>query len=97
MDKIVLLSPHDLTSSIFAALPERWRHRIDVLDLERLRAPTPGRIGFTQVAKFKGLESPFVMLESAGFIRCRPGPGALVRRNDPGPGRPVAHRPGRGP
>jgi hypothetical protein len=64
MDKIVLLSPHVLTGSIFAALPERWRHRIDVLDLERLRAPTPGRIGFTQVANFKGLESPFVMLES---------------------------------
>jgi superfamily I DNA/RNA helicase len=64
MDKIVLLSPHDLTGSIFAALPERWRHRIDVLDLERMRTPTPGRIGFTQVANFKGLESPFVMLES---------------------------------
>jgi UvrD-like helicase C-terminal domain/Nuclease-related domain/AAA domain len=64
MDKIVLLSPHDLTNSIFAALPEHWRHRIDALDLERLRAPTPGRIGFTQIAKFKGLESPFVMLES---------------------------------
>jgi hypothetical protein len=64
MDQIVLLSPHVFTSSIFSGLPERWRHRIDLLDLGRLRAPTPGRIGFTQVVNFKGLESPFVMLES---------------------------------
>jgi hypothetical protein len=64
MDKIVLLSPHRFTSSVFTSLPAHWRHRVDILDLVRLRAPTPGRIGFAQVADFKGLESPFVMLES---------------------------------
>ena len=65
MNKITLLSPHSFTNSVFASLPPSWRNRIDVLDLVRLRAPTPGRIGFAQVADFKGLESPFVILESA--------------------------------
>jgi hypothetical protein len=64
MEQVVLLSPHALTDSVFTALPARWRRRVDVLDLARLRRPTAGRIGFARVADFKGLESPFVMLES---------------------------------
>jgi hypothetical protein len=63
LDQIVLLSPDTFSQSIFAALPDPWRHRIDVLDLARLRARARGRIGFARVADFKGLESPFVMLE----------------------------------
>jgi len=65
MNKITLLSPHSFTNSVFASLPSTWRNRIDILDLVRLRAPIHGRIGFAQVADFKGLESPFVILESA--------------------------------
>jgi hypothetical protein len=65
MNEITLLSPYSFTNSVFASLPSNWRSRIDVLDLVRLRAPTPGRIGFAQVSDFKGLESPFVILESA--------------------------------
>jgi Nuclease-related domain/AAA domain/UvrD-like helicase C-terminal domain len=66
MEQVVLLSPHALTDSVFSALPDRWRRRVDVLDLAHLRRPTPGRVGFARVADFKGLESPFVMLESFG-------------------------------
>jgi hypothetical protein len=65
MNKITLLSPHSFTDSVFVSLPRSWRNRIDILDLVHLRAPTPGRIGFAQVADFKGLESPFVILEAA--------------------------------
>ena len=64
MNNITLLSPYSFTNSVFASIPSSWRNRIDTLDLIRLRAPTPGRIGFAQVADFKGLESPFVILES---------------------------------
>lgn len=63
LDEIVLLSPHAFSQSIFAGLPDLWRHRIDVLDLARLRTRAGGRIGYARVADFKGLESQFVLLE----------------------------------
>ncbi|MEU9687658.1 nuclease-related domain-containing DEAD/DEAH box helicase [Amycolatopsis japonica] len=63
LDRLVLLSARSFTDSVFAALPPSWRHRIDVMDLNRMRKPTAGRIGFADVAAFKGLESPFVMVE----------------------------------
>ncbi|MFV2083405.1 NERD domain-containing protein [Micromonospora sp. LOL_021] len=59
---ITLLSPLPLETSLFSELPERWRRRIDVLNLHSLQRPTRGRIAFAQVEEFKGLESPFVLL-----------------------------------
>jgi Nuclease-related domain/AAA domain/UvrD-like helicase C-terminal domain len=64
MDHVVLLSAHNLVDSVFSALPDRWRRRIDILDLAHMRSPTPGRLGFARVADFKGLESPLVVLEA---------------------------------
>lgn len=64
MDHLVLLSAHNLADSAFSALPDRWRRRIDVLDLAHMRTPTPGKVGFARVAEFKGLESPLVVLET---------------------------------
>lgn len=64
MEQVVLLSPLPFVESIFAALPPSWRQRIDVFDLARLRRPTGGRPGFAQVAQYKGLESPFVVVET---------------------------------
>ena len=64
LENITLLSELSLPDSVFAHLPERWRRRIDVLDLNRLRTPAPGRLGFARIAEFKGLESSFVILES---------------------------------
>ena len=64
LENITLLSGLSLPESVFAHLPDRWRRRIDVLDLNRLRAPTPGRLGFARIGEFKGLESSFVILES---------------------------------
>lgn len=63
LEQVVLLSPHQLSASIFVELPEEWLERIDVLDLLRMRRPGRGRIGFAQVADFKGLESRYVLLE----------------------------------
>ncbi|MEU0237134.1 NERD domain-containing protein [Nocardiopsis sp. NPDC006198] len=63
LDQVVLLSPFPLGTSVFGALPGRWRDRVDVLDLARLRNPTKGRIGFAKIADFKGLEGRFVFLE----------------------------------
>ncbi|MEU9824136.1 nuclease-related domain-containing DEAD/DEAH box helicase [Micromonospora chersina] len=59
---VVLLSPLPLSGSVFAQLPQHWLRRVDVLDLRSLRRPGRGRIGFAQIADFKGLESPFVLL-----------------------------------
>ncbi|WP_322760036.1 nuclease-related domain-containing DEAD/DEAH box helicase [Frankia sp. Cr2] len=61
--EIVLLSPSDIDSSVFGRIPRRWLNRVDVLDLERLRAAPPGRMLFARISDFKGLESPFVLLE----------------------------------
>ncbi|WP_081916236.1 nuclease-related domain-containing DEAD/DEAH box helicase [Saccharothrix sp. NRRL B-16314] len=63
LEQVVLLSPHELLTSIFAELPTDWRDRIDVLDLMRMRRPGRGRVGFARVAEFKGLESRYVVLE----------------------------------
>nr|MDT0665972.1 ATP-binding domain-containing protein [Micromonospora sp. DSM 115978] len=60
---VVLLSPEVLGSSAFSQLPENWLRRIDTVDARRLRNPSRGRLGFARVADFKGLESPFVILE----------------------------------
>ncbi|WP_020573056.1 nuclease-related domain-containing DEAD/DEAH box helicase [Salinispora arenicola] len=68
LNEVVLLSPFDLAQSLFGALPDEWRHRIDRLDLLQLRRPGPGRIGFAQVADFKGLESRHVLLEEPASI-----------------------------
>ncbi|MEV6228078.1 NERD domain-containing protein [Saccharopolyspora shandongensis] len=64
LEHVVLLSARDFAESVFGSLPPVWRQRVDLLDLIRLRSPTPGRIGFADIARFKGLESPFVLLES---------------------------------
>jgi nuclease-like protein/AAA domain-containing protein/UvrD-like helicase family protein len=64
LDQVVLLSPHPITNSVFADLPEEWRRRVDQLDLSRLRRPTAGRVGFAEIADYKGLESRFVIVES---------------------------------
>lgn len=74
MEQVVLLSSHPLQNSVFAALPQSWRGRIDPLNLHRLRAARPGRIGFARVADFKGLESAFVLLEIDGS-----GPSEQIR------------------
>ncbi|MEU8376563.1 NERD domain-containing protein/DEAD/DEAH box helicase [Micromonospora sp. NPDC048894] len=63
---IILLSPLPLQESLFAELPARWRHRIDVLDLHTLRRPARGRIAFAKVEDFKGLESRFILLGDVG-------------------------------
>lgn len=63
LEQVVLLSPHRLTASIFVELPAEWLERVDVLDLMRMRRPGRGRVGFAQVADFKGLESRYVFLE----------------------------------
>jgi hypothetical protein len=68
MEQVVLLSPKQLSESVFGKLPARWRRRVDVLDLARFGRPTPGRVGFAQVADFKGLESPFILLESSAAM-----------------------------
>ena len=60
---IVLLSPEPLHRSTFAALPARWRNRVDTLDLRRMRRPARSRLGFARTADFKGLESPFILLD----------------------------------
>ncbi|SEP91311.1 nuclease-related domain-containing DEAD/DEAH box helicase [Lentzea albida] len=65
MDQVVLLSTHELSSSLFASLPDIWRRRIDVLDLKRLSRPGPGRIGFATTGDFKGLERRYVLLEAS--------------------------------
>jgi hypothetical protein len=64
LEQVVLLSPFPLSGSLFAELPEHWRRRIDVLDLMRLTRPGPGRVGFAEVADFKGLERRYVVLEA---------------------------------
>ncbi len=66
LEQVVLLSRHSLADSVFAIMPDRWRRRVDVLDVLQLRRPTAGRLGYARVADFKGLESPFVMLEASG-------------------------------
>jgi hypothetical protein len=63
LHQIVLLSPHSLTSSIFAELPDEWLERVNVLDLMRMRKPERGHVGFARVAEYKGLESRYVVLE----------------------------------
>ena len=63
LDQVMLLSPSEFGSSSFAGLPTEWRHRVELLDLQRLRRPSAGRVGFAEVASFKGLESPFIVLE----------------------------------
>ncbi|WP_370940463.1 NERD domain-containing protein [Amycolatopsis sp. cg13] len=63
LEQVVLLSPHDLAASIFVDLPVEWLERVDVLDLMRMRRPGRGRVGFAQVADFKGLESRYAFLE----------------------------------
>ncbi|WP_116510087.1 nuclease-related domain-containing DEAD/DEAH box helicase [Micromonospora sp. B006] len=65
---IILLSPLPLADSLFADLPARWRHRIDVLDLHTLRKPGRGRIAFARVEDFKGLESRFILLADIGPV-----------------------------
>lgn len=64
--EIMLLSSLPFGESIFSQLPQRWLQRVDVLDLHSLRRPDRGRIGFAQVADFKGLESSFVLLGDIG-------------------------------
>jgi hypothetical protein len=71
LDQVVLLSSHDLPGSVYSTLPDRWRRRVDVLDMARMRRPTPGRVGFARVSEFKGLESCFVVLESPGLLATR--------------------------
>ncbi|WP_245712785.1 nuclease-related domain-containing DEAD/DEAH box helicase [Micromonospora nigra] len=66
--EIILLSPLPLQESLFADLPARWRHRVDVLDLHTLRRPTRGRIAFARVEDFKGLENRFVLLADVGPV-----------------------------
>ncbi|SDF44000.1 AAA domain-containing protein [Lentzea fradiae] len=63
LEQVVLLSPRDLTSSVFGRLPSEWFERVDVLDLMRMRRPGRGRVGFARIADFKGLESRYVFLE----------------------------------
>ncbi|WP_239310592.1 nuclease-related domain-containing DEAD/DEAH box helicase [Frankia sp. Cj3] len=62
-NEIVLLSPSDIDESVFGHLPRRWLNRVDVLDLDRLRKAPPSRTLFARISDFKGLESPFVLLE----------------------------------
>nr|WP_285509815.1 NERD domain-containing protein/DEAD/DEAH box helicase [Actinokineospora sp. NBRC 105648] len=64
LNQVVLLSPRPFGASVFAELPSPWRDRVDILDLARMRKPTGGRVGFARIAEFKGLESPFVVVES---------------------------------
>jgi hypothetical protein len=64
--EIMLLSSVPLARSVFARLPGRWRHRLEVLDLHRLRRPSRGRLGFARTGDFKGLESRFVLLDHLG-------------------------------
>lgn len=64
LEQVVLLSPRDLATSIFADLPVEWRDRVDALDLMRMRRPGHGRVGFAKVADFKGLESRYIFLET---------------------------------
>jgi hypothetical protein len=70
--EIMLLSSVPLARSVFARLPGRWRNRLEVLDLHRLRRPSRGRLGFARTGDFKGLESRFVLLDHLGVQ----GPGA---------------------
>jgi Cdc6-like AAA superfamily ATPase len=64
LSHVTLLSPFDLRDSVFHLLPGAWRRRIDRLDLTRSRRLEPGRLGFSRVDDFKGLESRYVLLES---------------------------------
>jgi hypothetical protein len=60
--QIMLLSTVDLGESVFAALPARWRQRIEGLDLDSWYTRPATSLGFARVQDFKGLESPFIIL-----------------------------------
>lgn len=64
LNDVVLLSPFELRRSIFHSLPDKWRRRVDRLDLMRPGKLESGRIGFAQIAPFKGLESRYIFLEA---------------------------------
>ena len=77
LSDVVLLSPFSLTESVFGEMPHEWRVRVDELDLAKLRNPAGGRVGFARVAEFKGLESPFVVVEAPGALDSDEGKATL--------------------
>jgi len=67
-NEVTLLSAVSLRQSVFGRLPRHLLNRLDVLDPGRLRAVPSGRSMFARIGDFKGLESPFVLLESPGNL-----------------------------
>jgi ketosteroid isomerase-like protein len=58
---IVLLSGRDFNDSIFEKLPGRFRFMVDRIDLMS-RSRKQGRIAFSRIADYKGLESKFAVV-----------------------------------
>lgn len=62
---IVLLSSEPFEESIFSRLPPSKSVKISLLDVLSSVVPAHGRMGFSTIADFKGLESRFVVLDEA--------------------------------
>jgi Nuclease-related domain/UvrD-like helicase C-terminal domain len=62
LSEIVVLSPKDFRKSCVALLPGKGHPRIAELDEYSPSGASSGKIGFSQIDNFKGLESPVVVL-----------------------------------